>query len=630
MSCLTAIAASLAVAFAGEGADRRPFAIEVVDEQTGRGVPLVELTTINNQRFITDSAGLTAIDAPDLLGQTIYFHVRSHGYEYAKDGFGYRGKALKLEPGGKAQLKLKRINIAERLYRLTGGGIYRDSAMLGRAAPIRKPLLNAQVFGCDTIMAAVYKGKARWFWGDTNKPSYPLGHFHITGATTPLSEGSKLNPARGIDYDYFAGTDGFARPTCQMPGDGPTWIGGLTVLRDNDGRERMYAGYAKIKPPLEAYRHGLAVWDDEQEKFVEVTTFPNGLPFYPDSQNHPFRHTGTDGTEFVYYTNSFPLVRVRPDPEALADPRSYEGYSCLKPGTRVEDGQLDRDDRGRLRYGWKANTPPLPQQEQGKLIKSGQMKPEEALIALRDVETGRPVTAHFGSVYWNEHRKRWLQIVSEAGGETSFLGETWYAEADAPTGPWVYARKIVTHEKYSFYNPKHHPFLDEDGGRVIYFEGTYTNSFSGNPDQTPRYDYNQVLYRLDLADPRLNLPVAFDADPALRAEDDDREGRRVGFFALERPDEGTIPIFEVGEGERRTWVAGEAPQPGAVPKFHAPAADAASPPKSKTTVPLYEFRREGGAERAYATVESLEGYRRSEKPLCRVWINPIGVVLPGR
>ena len=49
----------------------------------------------------------------------------------------------------------------------------------------------------------------------------------------------------------------------------------------------------------------------------------------------------------------------------------------------------------------------------------------------------------------------------------------------------------------------HHDFLDQAGGRVIYFEGTYTNQFSGNPAFTPRYDYNQILYRLDLADPRL-------------------------------------------------------------------------------------------------------------------------------
>ena len=44
----------------------------------------------------------------------------------------------------------------------------------------------------------------------------------------------------------------------------------------------------------------------------------------------------------------------------------------------------------------------------------------------------------------------------------------------------------------------HHAFLDRDGGRVIHFEGTYTNDFKGNPWKTPRYNYNQVLYRLDL------------------------------------------------------------------------------------------------------------------------------------
>ena len=84
-----------------------------------------------------------------------------------------------------------------------------------------------------------------------------------------------------------------------------------------------------------------------------------------------------------------------------------------------------------------------------------------------------------GSVYWNAYRKRWVMIVAQAFGGPSFLGETWYAEADTPLGPWVYARKIVTHERYSFYNPKQHPFFDEKGGQVIYFEGTYTATFSG-------------------------------------------------------------------------------------------------------------------------------------------------------
>jgi hypothetical protein len=34
---------------------------------------------------------------------------------------------------------------------------------------------------------------------------------------------------------------------------------------------------------------------------------------------------------------------------------------------------------------------------------------------------------------------------------------------------------------------------------LIYFEGTYANTFSGNSTPTPLYDYNQIMYRLDLA-----------------------------------------------------------------------------------------------------------------------------------
>ena len=78
-------------------------------------------------------------------------------------------------------------------------------------------------------------------------------------------------------------------------------------------------------------------------------------------------------------------------------------------------------------------------------------------------------------------------MITVQSGGTSFLGEVWYAEADTPVGPWVYAVKVVTHDRYSFYNPKQHPMFDKDKGRFIYFEGTYTHIFSGNPQTTPRY-----------------------------------------------------------------------------------------------------------------------------------------------
>src|SRR4051812_50211584 len=51
----------------------RYFAIEVVDEQTGRGVPMVELQTTYGGRYYTDSAGLIAFDEPGLMGRRGFF-----------------------------------------------------------------------------------------------------------------------------------------------------------------------------------------------------------------------------------------------------------------------------------------------------------------------------------------------------------------------------------------------------------------------------------------------------------------------------------------------------------------------------------------------------------------------------
>jgi hypothetical protein len=177
----------------------RPFAITVVDEQTGRGVPLVELRTVNGIRLWTDSAGVAVFDEPGLMDRPVFFHVLSHGYEFPRDGFGFRGKALKVLPGGSAKLTIRRINIAERIYRVTGAGIYRDSVLLGRRSPIKAPLLNGQVLGSDSVLNAVYRGKIYWFWGDTNRPGYPLGNFDTSGATSALPAKGGLDPESGVD-----------------------------------------------------------------------------------------------------------------------------------------------------------------------------------------------------------------------------------------------------------------------------------------------------------------------------------------------------------------------------------------------------------------------------------------------
>src|SRR5262249_13638775 len=161
-----------------------------------------------------------------------------------------------------ATLKIKRLNIAERLYRVTGAGIYADSVLVGDKPPLREPLLNAQVFGSDSVVNAVYRGKIHWFWGDTNRPSYPLGNFNVPGATSLVPGEGWLGPERGGHLAYFGDCKGLAEATAPGAGPGPTWIFGLFVLTDAKKQERLFATYMKISKQTEVYERGLVEFDD--------------------------------------------------------------------------------------------------------------------------------------------------------------------------------------------------------------------------------------------------------------------------------------------------------------------------------------------------------------------------------
>lgn len=501
MKCFPSILILLVLSSAcAEAGPPDTFGIRVVDADTGRGVPLVELRTVHDTRFVTDSAGYVAIRDPELMGQSVFFTIRSHGYEYPKDGFGFAGKALKVVGGSAETLKIKRVNIAERLYRVTGAGIYADSVLLGHPAPIKQPLLNAQVSGSDSVVMAVYRGKIHWFWGDTNRLRYPLGNFDTTGATSDLPNAGGLDPAVGINLNYFAGEDGFARPMAKVPGDGPTWIFGAVVLQDAQGRERMFTGYQKIRPPLSVYERGICEFDDEKQAFVKVKSYGTDEPLH--LHGHPFIYRTAD-VEYVYFGDPYPVIRVPANRDALLDLTQYEAFTCLVAGGREKSGKVERDANGMVVWGWKRDTAAITLELQESLLKQQQLRPEEGWLKLTDIDSAKRIEAHRGSVAWNKHRKKWVLITTQIRG-TSMLGEVWYSEAERPEGPWVNAKKIATHDKYSFYNPKQHAIFAAEEGRFIFFEGTYTNSFSGNTDATPRYEYNQMMYRLDLDDPRLS------------------------------------------------------------------------------------------------------------------------------
>jgi hypothetical protein len=459
-------------------------------------------------------------------------------------------------------------------------------------------LLNAGVLGSDSVLTAVFQGKVHWIWGDTNRAGYPLGNFHSPTASSRLPSDGGLDIETGVDLDYAVDSEGFAAPSARMPGDGPTWLDGLIVLKDASGIERMFAAFAKIKPPLEIYERGLAEFDPKTRRFARVAPIPLDAPAFPFG--HPFLHR-SEGTEYVYFCDPYPLVRVRADIEDLAHPERFEVFTCLLPGSNLDRPEIERAPDGSPRYAWRRGARALDGPTQARLVKKGLLREGDALLQFQDVDAGRRVVAHRGSTYWNEHRKRWVMIAVEAGGESSYLGEVWFAEADTPLGPWVYARKVLTHNKYSFYNPKQQPMFAKEDGRVIFFEGTYTVTFSGNPNPTPRYDYNQVLYKLDLADPRLNLPVPiYEVDGRYMPKS---PGQRVAFFALERPRVGSVPV-------------------GDPPLFFGLPVGQEGP----TTTVLYEQTIKNGTK-VFIT-EQPDPALGPSKPVARVWRNPLRMVLP--
>ena len=431
-----------------------PCRINVIDEQTGWPVPLVELRTTHEVRFASDNAGAIAFDLPELMGRETWFFVKGHGYSVKPDGFGYRGVRLTPQPGETLTIKVKRELPAKRLGRITGAGLFAESQQLG----LKTDWQEQGILGCDSVQTAIHNGKMYWAWGDTTLAKYPLGLFHMLGATTDVQPLESFEPPVRLRYDYFRNEAGHPRVIGEMPGPGPTWISGYASLPDKDGLQRLVGSYIKVKPPLTAYEAGLCVWNEQAKQFDRYRVLwsrsgeDSKPPLMPDG--HSVFTTEEIGEQFILFGDPFPRLKCRATFEVWSDPAAWEP---LEPQKRVPS---------------------------------------------RDGE--EQITPHRGSIAWNAYRKKWVTVFTQMYGKPSPLGEIWYAEA--PTGPWENAVKVVTHENYTFYNPRLHPEFTPEDSPILLFEGTYTQQFANKPDPTPRYDYNQILYRLDLDDQALVSP----------------------------------------------------------------------------------------------------------------------------
>lgn len=429
-----------------------PCRIEVVELDSGWPAPLIELRTIHDVRLVTDNAGVIACDLPELMGRETWFTVSGHGYEVPADGFGYRGVRLQIEPGATRRIEVQRTIIARRIGRLTGGGLFAESQKCGESG-----LPETGVLGCDSTQNAIHRGKLFWIWGDTNLPRYPLGIFDASCAVSEIPSADALIPPLKPKFDYFRDGKGQPRGVAKLPGPGPTWLAAMVSLPDQAGESHLVATYLKVKPPLEAYQWGLTQWNEDKQIFEPFRVLwdkdKDGGEPPPRPDGHAVSWQDETGKDWILFGNPFPTLKIPATFEAWQDASTWE---VLKPQESVPD------------------------------------------------HAGGPaVKPHTGSIAWNRYRKKWVTVFMQNFGKPSTFGELWYAEADQPTGPWGPAVKVLSHDNYTFYNPVLHPEFTGADSPQLYFEGTYTVSFTNNRQPTPRYEYNQMLYRLNLDDPAL-------------------------------------------------------------------------------------------------------------------------------
>jgi hypothetical protein len=434
--------------WAGLGvAAAQPCRVEIVDKANGWPVPLVELVTTHEVRMVSDNRGWIAVDQPELLDREIWFHVKGHGYGVAKDGFGYEGLRTTLKRGGSCRIEVERRMPAKRLGRLTGAGLFAEGQKLGV-----EPLLpESGVSGCDSVLTTRHDGRLFWLWGDTLLPGYPLGIFHSSGATSAPMPLSSFEPPLALAFQYFRDSSGNPRGVAQMPGDGPTWLSGLVSFPNGT----LGASYSKIRGFLDEYEVGLCIWNPESLHFDQQRILwkkaDGTQPLIP--RGHPLRWQDDNGKSWILFGDPFPTMKCPDDVESWKNPAYWKSIIAPK----------------------------------------GAWSPGE----------DREITAHRGSISWNAFRRKWIAVFTHHGGKPSAFGEIWYAEADSPFGPWRDAVKVITHDNYTFYNPRIQTDLFPADAPFILIEGTYTTEFADHARPTPRYNYNQILYRLDFAD----LPV---------------------------------------------------------------------------------------------------------------------------
>lgn len=404
--------------------------------------------------------------------------------------------------------------------------------------------------------------------------------------------------------------------------------------------------YLQLHESTEAFEtrvtRGVMEYRPATQYFHRVATFPAREIDDLHIGSHAV-HVPQERPTHIVFSGLAPNRRVEARAEAIVDIDRYESFTCLRAGVRTESGdpgaaadQLDRDGDGRLRYGWRRHTAPVGPREQAQLVAAGRIEPDERWFVLRDVRTGDELINQHHSLQWNPYRRRYAGLFTcqrqdeSSRAETyevDSLNQTWYGEADTLLGPWAYLEKVVDVGDYAYYNPLYNPYFHEQGGRILYFEGTYTRFMNGSAPMRPRDNYNQVMHRLDLDDPRVVMPAAVYAIDApdrryathLDIPESYNGRRRLCFFAPDRPRPGCVPIYETNSNGEFHLTAvrpdGDGKLPGRI-AFYALPRDSTN--HERASVYLHRVLNDEGRA-TYLTAERVDNGAPDRQAFCRVW-----------
>ena len=529
------------------------FRIAVVDGATRRGVPLVLLRTGDFVQQYSDSAGNVAFFEPGLMDQPVWFSVLADGYNLSSratdnptaqaysDGYD-SGVVLTTTSGGSATVVLDRLQHAERVYRLTGGGIYRDSVLTGDHAAIPPSAVPRAVIdgasgsiGQDTLMLAPYKGQLIWLFGDTVCPRSARQNncngtgMYTVGARSCLPGGgpaaaANCDPAAPPALQYFGeeSPPGFHHPhpiAPIPPLSQNTWIAALATIDAGTPQEALFGAYYKnpgdgAEPGSAA--QGMARWDDESQTLIKHgEEWPRNASLSLNGVHAVQRLSPADAArlpKYVWFCNGAVNSRV------LADAASMSSYSSFESLPRLGLGATEWHCQT---VNWNVAT--------GRYVCMG----TAAVNSASDVQSIAFSHSLRGPyVNGSVSRNSFPSFATSSLPPPPLLS----APPSPRPSPMLLSSLVLTYAGWrlavlqvvsthnasgsSCYNALHMPHLDLSNG-TIFYACTYTSMWSNNrtlgpnlwstclfgsrlgsgqgcAPVAPRYEYNNLVYRVDL------------------------------------------------------------------------------------------------------------------------------------